>query len=130
VLVWTPVRREVLLTHHRLMDMWLQLGGHLEPTDASLEAAAHREAVEESGLADLKLDPVPLRLTTHEVTCGSPRPPSLHLDVQYLASSLDGSEPRFGAESVDVRWFALDDLPEVDASVRSLLSAAVARLGC
>lgn len=128
-LIWASARDEVLLVHHRLIGRWLQTGGHLEADDPSLEAAAEREATEETGLTDLELDPVPLRLTTHEVPCGRDRSPSLHLDVQYLTRSSGGGTPRFGYESTDVRWFPAKALPNTDASVRALVSAAATRRG-
>lgn len=127
-LVCAPERREVLLVHHRLIGRWLQTGGHLEAVDASLAAAAVREAREESGLTDLELDPSPLRLTTHLVPC-RPAGSSRHLDVQYLVRSAGGGAPSFGSESIDVRWFPAAALPETDASVRELVAAAAARLG-
>src|SRR5678810_655292 len=40
---------KVLLIHHRQLDKWLPLGGHIE-LDEDPEAAALREAREESGL--------------------------------------------------------------------------------
>ncbi len=73
----------MLLTLHARLGRWLQTGGHIEATDPSLEAAAEREACEESGLTDLALDPSPLLLSKHEVPCGPVRP-TYHLDVQYL----------------------------------------------
>jgi hypothetical protein len=50
---------------------------------------------------------------------------SEHLDVQYLATVPDGSVAVISEESDDLRWFALDALPEdLDASMRSLVAAA------
>ncbi len=118
----------VLLTLHRRFGRWLQTGGHIEATDASLEAAATREAAEESGLADLSLEPSPLLLSKHEVPCG-PVKPTYHLDVQYLILANHLISPGVGEESIDVRWFAHDQLPEVDHSVAALVRAAGVRLG-
>src|SRR5947209_10493780 len=44
--------KRVLLTHHRKLDRWLQLGGHADG-DCELARVALREAEEESGLRDL-----------------------------------------------------------------------------
>jgi len=118
----------VLLTLHARIGRWLQTGGHIESTDPSLEAAAAREAKEESGLDDLLLDPSPLLLSKHEVPCG-PVWPTYHLDVQYLVLADQLLSPDFGDESLDVRWFAHDQLPEVDGSVVALVRAAGVRLG-
>ena len=118
----------MLLTLHSRIGRWLQTGGHIESTDPTLGAAALREAEEESGLADLSLEPSPLRLSKHEVPCGSVRP-TYHLDVQYLVIANRMVRPSIGAESLDVRWFAHDRLPEVDDSVLALLGAAGGRLG-
>ena len=40
---------QLLLTNHRKLKMWLQLGGHSDG-DANTSGVAYREAVEESGL--------------------------------------------------------------------------------
>ena len=44
--------QRVLLTHHRKLDRWLQLGGHADG-DRDLARVALKEAEEESGLAGL-----------------------------------------------------------------------------
>jgi 8-oxo-dGTP pyrophosphatase MutT (NUDIX family) len=116
----------VLLTLHAKLGRWLQTGGHIEAADADLEAAALREAQEESGLSGLVLDPEPLLLSRHEVPCGPVRP-CFHLDVQYLIRTPSAAPPSFGAESTDVRWFRVDALPDIDDSVRELVVAALRR---
>ena len=119
---------KVLLTLHARIGRWLQTGGHIERTDPTLEAAALREANEESGLVDLALDPNPLMLSRHEVPCGSVRP-TYHLDVQFLVRVDHPVTPDICPESLDIRWFNHDQLPDVDRSVRALIRAASTRLG-
>ena len=127
-LICSAADGKVLLTLHARIGRWLQTGGHIEQADSSLEAAALREATEESGLPDLVLDPSPLLLSLHEVPCG-PVGRSYHLDVQYLVLANRLASPDVGQESLDVRWFDHDQLPEVDASVLALVGAAGVRLG-
>lgn len=126
-LICTPGADQVLLTLHAKIGRWLQTGGHLEAGDPDLEAAALREATEESGLVGLTLDPTPLLLSRHEVSCGPTRA-TFHLDVQYLVRVPSASAPTVGDESTDVQWFLHDHLPDVDDSVRALTAAARARL--
>ncbi|MCO5999930.1 NUDIX hydrolase [Actinoallomurus rhizosphaericola] len=112
----------VLLTLHPKAGMWLQLGGHCEPHDATLAGAALREATEESGIDGLRLLPGPLHLDRHRVWCHGG---SYHLDVQYVVVAPDGARERLSEESDDLRWFPLDGLPEqTDEVVRRLVARA------
>ena len=126
-LVCLPDQQRVLLTLHARIGRWLQTGGHLEPEDVSLEAAALREATEESGLVGLTLDPVPLLLSRHRVLCS--REETFHLDVQFLVTAAAAAPPVLSPESLDVQWFDTSALPEVDVSVTELVRAAGSRLG-
>jgi len=127
-LICSPADRSVLLVLHRKVGRWLQAGGHLEPGDPSLPAAALREATEESGLAGLTVDPEPLLLSRHRVEFCGPGG-SDHLDVQFLAVADGRADPVVSGESADVRWFARDRVPVEDASVAALVTAAGRRLG-
>ncbi|MEU6305280.1 NUDIX hydrolase [Streptomyces chartreusis] len=123
-LVIDPSRGRVLLTLHKKLRMWLQMGGHCEPADETLAAAALREATEESGVAGLSLLPGgPVRLDRHHTPC------AWHLDVQYAALAPAGAVEAISDESLDLRWFAYDEVADVaDESVVRLLEATRARL--
>lgn len=129
-------RGRVLLTLHPKVGLWLQLGGHCEPEDGTLAGAALREAVEESGIeSGLTLYPVgapaPVKLDRHAVRCaGKDQPENTHLDVQYLVLAPPDAVERISEESLELRWFGYDELPELtDRSVRVLVARARKLLG-
>ncbi|MFD4259453.1 NUDIX hydrolase [Streptomyces sp. NPDC058534] len=123
-LVIDPSRGRVLLTLHKKMRMWLQMGGHCEPVDGTLARAALREATEESGIDGLTLAPGgPVRLDRHHTPC------AWHLDVQYAAVAPAGAVEAISDESLDLRWFPYAGVADVaDDSVVRLLEATLARI--
>ncbi|MTD14102.1 NUDIX domain-containing protein [Nakamurella sp. YIM 132087] len=125
--VMSADRRSVLLTLHPRVGRWLQLGGHCEDGDSSLAAAAFREATEESGIDGLVMDPAPLDLDVHPITC-SLGIPTRHFDVRFLVTAPPGAVAVISDESDDLRFWPVDALPPgTDASVTTLVAAAVAR---
>ncbi len=119
---------QVLLTLHPRVGRWIQLGGHCEDGDGTLIDAALREAREESGVDRLHIDPEVLHLDTHPVTC-SLGVPTRHLDVRFLVRTEPGAEIVCSSESVDLRWWPVNALPESAAqdTVGEMVRLALAR---
>ncbi|MFK7895098.1 MAG: NUDIX hydrolase [Myxococcota bacterium] len=105
--------RSVLLTHHRKLERWLQLGGH---TDGEMDvlASALREAEEESGLQDFS--PIPSReaappfeildVDVHLIPARGDEPAHEHHDIRFLLEvSEDQQIEHQVAESKEIRWF-------------------------
>lgn len=127
-LVIDSISGSVLLTLHPKVGRWLQLGGHLEPSDVSLRSGALREVDEESGIRAGAISAAPVRLDRHPVPCGRGEDGSVrgsvHWDVQYVVR-VDGTpQPQISSESDDLRWFAPGALPDIDASVAALIDDA------
>ena len=118
----------VLLNLHRKAGRWFHFGGHCEPGDATLAGAALRETHEESGLAQVLFDITPLALSEHSVPFCDPRGVVQHLDVRFAARAPEGAEHAVSEESLDVRWFPLDDLPELEDEMHAHLALAGERL--
>ena len=118
----------VLLTLHAKAAAWFQLGGHCEPGDRTLPGAALREAVEESGVPDLRLDQVPVQLSEHAVPFCGPDGDVHHLDVRFVAIAPAEARHEVSDESLDVRWWPVAALPEPEADLVELVRLALARV--
>ena len=91
-------------------------------------AAALREATEESGITGLTIDELPTAIHVHPVTC-SLGVPTRHLDVQFVARAPQGAQAEISEESVDLRWWPLDELPGgSDFGLRHLAALAKVHL--
>ncbi|OKI87674.1 NUDIX hydrolase [Micromonospora sp. CB01531] len=125
-LVLNHTGARVLLCLHGKFRKWVQLGGHCEPGDPTLAAAALREAGEESGIAGLTVDPEPIDVDIHPVACQGG---SLHYDVRYAVLAPPGATERVSDESEALGWFPPDRLPEplADGTVQ-LVAPALAAL--
>lgn len=125
-LVLDPTGERVLLCLHGKFKRWVQLGGHCEPADRTLAGAALREATEESGIAGLRVDPVPIDVDIHPVACQGG---SLHYDVRFAVLAPPGAVERVSDESEALGWFPPDRLPQpLAGGTAQLVAPALAAL--
>jgi 8-oxo-dGTP pyrophosphatase MutT (NUDIX family) len=111
VIVLDDEGSSALLTLHRRARAWFQFGGHYEPGDGSVWQAATREAREESGIADIYAFPEIAQLDRH-VLSGDFGRCREHLDIRFAARTARSAESAVSPESIDVRWWPVDALPE------------------
>ena len=119
----------VLLTHHRKLGLWLQLGGHADG-QRELHLAALREAEEESGLAGLRVDDAIFDLDRHWIPEHKTVPAHWHYDVRYVVHAGGNEAYTVSEESLDLAWRRIDELaadPATDASVRRMSMKWLAR---
>ena len=112
----------VLLTHHRKLGRWLQLGGHADG-DEDLARVALTEAREESGLPGLVVEPGLFDLDRHWIPERGEVPGHWHYDARYVVRA--GVDERFvvSAESLDLAWRDVGEIAndaDADASLRRM----------
>ena len=130
-----PAGTRVLLLLHGKLNRWLQPGGHVEAADeGNLEAAALREAREETGL-DLDFHPRaprPFDVDAHVIPAKGDEPKHTHLDVRYalVAKNPDALKHDPG-ESGGAKLLGFDEALALadDASLKRLLKKARALAG-
>ena len=108
----------VLLTHHRKLGLWLQLGGHADG-DRDLVRAALKEAEEESGLAGLAIQPLLFDLDRHWIPAHKGVPEHWHYDVRYVVRA-DDEAFVVSDESHDLAWREIASLIDDEAADASL----------
>ncbi len=114
--VLSPDMRSILLIFHGKLLRWLQPGGHFEPGDRDVEAAARREVGEETGLSELDLLMAPLDLDVHVIPGRAGQPEHRHYDVRLLFGSRRIAV-RAGDDAYDCRWLPLHECEQGDESV-------------
>ena len=134
-------RRRALLTHHRKLNRWLQLGGH---TDGQwhVEDAALREAREESGFTRFEFIPIngiimPFDLDVHVIPARYDAAGQLiedaheHHDIRFLMIAESDEDATVSEESHDLAWCTPDEILERtgEESIVRMLYKALELLG-
>ena len=120
-LVSEDVKR-VLLTHHKKLERWLQLGGHADG-NSDLAQVALREAEEESGLTDLIVEPEIFDLERHAIPARGAEPQHYHHDVRFVVHATGSEEFVVSNESHALAWRVISELVddvEAEESIRRM----------
>ncbi|MBS0574915.1 MAG: NUDIX hydrolase [Proteobacteria bacterium] len=121
--------QRVLLTHHRKLGRWFQLGGHADGDD-DLMRVALREAEEESGLRGLAVEPGIFDLDRHRIPARAGEPEHWHYDVRYIVRAGASEDFVVGDESHALAWREISEVASdegADASVRRMAVKWLAR---
>ncbi len=117
---------QMLLIHHRRLGIWLEPGGHVDPEDVTLEAAAARELLEETGIPGRLVDDGIFDVDVHPIPAGKGEPAHRHFNIGYLFTA-DPVEPVAAPEVVAARWVDLDDVPALNTDAAVHRAAAKLR---
>jgi 8-oxo-dGTP pyrophosphatase MutT (NUDIX family) len=105
----TSQDNRVLLTHHRKLKKWLQLGGHCD-NQTDIVKAALKEAIEESGIDNITLrtDEI-FDIDIHTIPAHNLEPEHYHFDVRFHFDTFETAY-KVSEESYDLRWFSRSEL--------------------
>jgi len=101
---------DVLLTHHRKLNKWIQCGGHADD-ETDIAAVALREAREETGLKSLtSLSNKIFDVDVHTIPTYQNVTKHRHYDIRFLFSA-DQNEPlTVSTESIALAWIPLHNI--------------------
>ena len=102
-----------LLTHHRKLNRWLQLGGHADGPTNILDVAL-REASEESGIAEVVLvSPRIFDLDIHRIPARGNEPAHAHYDVRFAVQTVTTDQYVVSHESHALCWVDIGRLADI-----------------
>lgn len=101
----------VLLTHHRKLNRWLQLGGHADG-ERDLAKVALTEAEEESGLTGLVLEDgaALFDIDKHWIPERPDVPGHWHYDARYVVRAVGSEAFAISEESLALAWREVSDV--------------------
>lgn len=127
--VLSPSGEELLLIWHTKFDRWLQPGGHVDPEDADIVAAARREVAEEAGVTALTPMGAGLfDLDVHLIPARKGEPEHRHFDVRLLFRAQDEALAH-GSDAGGARWVRLGEIGLANSDESVLRAVRKLRVG-
>jgi 8-oxo-dGTP pyrophosphatase MutT (NUDIX family) len=117
MLVLNESKDKTLLTHHKKLKCWLQLGGHWDnPEETSLDTAIRETSEEGYGnkpiVCHVFLNNLPLDIDDHLVNDKTGE--HTHFDICYVCIVPDEFIINISDESFDLKWFSIDEIIDTD----------------
>ena len=111
-------RDKALMTHHKKLNMWIQLGGHADG-NTDLLNVARREVFEESGIEKIRLlDEGIFDVDIHLVPKFKDQPSHKHFDIRFIFEANENNkEISFNHESYNVLWIKLEEIKNYNSEV-------------
>jgi ADP-ribose pyrophosphatase YjhB (NUDIX family) len=122
-------RSHALLTHHRKLGRWLQLGGHSDGDVNTLNVAL-REGAEESGLRTLRpVAETVFDVDVHLIPARKDEPAHYHYDVRFLLEADRHIPLTISEESRELAWVPLGEIHHLasDASIQRMVAKSLAK---
>lgn len=116
-IVLSPDRKKLLMVYHKILDRWVQPGGHWDPEDPNPWTVAQREAEEETGVdiaAALHIDPdrphIPVDINPHLIpeNPAKKEPAHHHYDFRYPFIAVSEAVKPEEKEVSAVAWVPID----------------------
>lgn len=101
---------KALLTHHKKLDRWLQMGGHADG-ESDILAVALREVEEEAGLEEIK--PVSdeiFDIDIHLIPKRGSEAEHFHYDIRFVLVNSGSEAFTVSEESHDLCWIKISDI--------------------
>ena len=112
---------KALLLHHKMLDIWLQPGGHMDPEDTDLVLATQREVLEETGLLECSYIPVdpsnppmPISVAINDIPANPKKQESehVHIDLAYIFQTSTELVNIDLLESNQFRWISFAEFAD------------------
>ena len=120
--IFDPTYSQVLLLHHKGLDMWLQAGGHVDPEDETMVIGAKREGVEETGITELVYQPLdpnspqtPIDISIHPIPHNPKKQEEAHshCDFSYVFTTQSDRVKFDPTESNGSKWISFAEFEQI-----------------